>query len=296
MQSRKFSLVRGNTYRVTRTDGCGRLVDGECISYVTDGFVSLEIEPRTVETEELELTKSNGQRCVDVPAEENLAGYDITATLCGVDPVLFEMMTKTPIIYDAQGVPVGYKANTGVDKSDHGFAIEVWSTVPNDACGEGTGRAYGYVLFPFLRNGMLGGFTIENAAITMTMTGLSTRSGTAWGTGPYDVTVDESGNPSPLLEPLDKDDHHVALLTTTAPPEETGECVASGPPATGATSGTPGTWTPMDSYAPSTLTELQASSITATPETAWTTGEYVVLGDGSRAHWNSTAWAAGAAS
>jgi hypothetical protein len=64
--------------------------------------------------------------------------------------------------------------------------------------------------------------------------------------------------------------------------------------ATGATGITsPGTFTPPGAMAPPNLAAM--SGVTASPATAWTTGQYVVLGDGSQAHWNGTAWVAGVA-
>jgi hypothetical protein len=64
--------------------------------------------------------------------------------------------------------------------------------------------------------------------------------------------------------------------------------------ATGATGITsPGTFTPPGAMAPANLAAM--SGVTASPATAWTTGQYVVLGDGSQAHWNGTAWVAGVA-
>lgn len=62
--------------------------------------------------------------------------------------------------------------------------------------------------------------------------------------------------------------------------------------ATVATAGIPGSF---NGAYPDTLAELQASDITASPATAWTTGQYVELGDASQANWNGTAWVAGAA-
>jgi hypothetical protein len=56
---------------------------------------------------------------------------------------------------------------------------------------------------------------------------------------------------------------------------------------------TPGNFTPPGGSAPANLAAM--SGITATPATAWATGTYVVLGDGSKAHWNGTAWVAGIA-
>lgn len=35
--------------------------------------------------------------------------------------------------------------------------------------------------------------------------------------------------------------------------------------------------------------------VAATPVTPWTTGQYVTLDDGSKAHWNGSAWVAGPA-
>jgi hypothetical protein len=64
-------------------------------------------------------------------------------------------------------------------------------------------------------------------------------------------------------------------------------------PATGATAGAPGAFTPSGAEVPANL--AARTGITASPATAWTAGQHVVLGDASQAHWNGTAWAAGAA-
>ncbi|MEU3265116.1 hypothetical protein [Streptomyces bacillaris] len=63
--------------------------------------------------------------------------------------------------------------------------------------------------------------------------------------------------------------------------------------ATGATAGTPGSFTPDGATSPENLAAL--SGVIATPSSAWTTGQHVVLGDSSKAYWNGTAWVAGQA-
>ncbi|MEU7030049.1 hypothetical protein AB0A60_25630 [Streptomyces sp. NPDC046275] len=63
--------------------------------------------------------------------------------------------------------------------------------------------------------------------------------------------------------------------------------------ATGASAGTPGAFSPSGATAPSNLAGL--AGVIATPTSAWTTGQHVVLGDGSKAYWNGTAWVAGQA-
>jgi hypothetical protein len=61
--------------------------------------------------------------------------------------------------------------------------------------------------------------------------------------------------------------------------------------ATGATAGNPGTFQPVGATPPANLAAL--AGVTASPTTAWATGEHVVLGDASSAHWDGAAWAAG---
>ncbi|MEU5403714.1 hypothetical protein ABZ348_30985 [Streptomyces sp. NPDC005963] len=64
--------------------------------------------------------------------------------------------------------------------------------------------------------------------------------------------------------------------------------------ALGATAGIPGAFTPSGSLVPANLAGLDL--ITASPTTAWSAGQYVVLGDNSNAHWNGTDWITGIAS
>ncbi|MET0786510.1 MAG: hypothetical protein ABWY25_07390 [Paenisporosarcina sp.] len=64
-----------------------------------------------------------------------------------------------------------------------------------------------------------------------------------------------------------------------------------------ATAGTPGTWEPTGSTPPASVSALQTAdpAIVASPNTAWTTGQYVqtaTAGVGGQAHWNGTAWTA----
>lgn len=83
-------------------------------------------------------------------------------------------------------------------------------------------------------------------------------------------------------------------LTTVAPPAPSCGASELGVPATGATAGTPADLTPANSYPPEDLADAQ-TGFTATPGTAWTAGQYVVLADGTEAHWDGTAWVAGRA-
>ena len=66
-------------------------------------------------------------------------------------------------------------------------------------------------------------------------------------------------------------------------------------PATGATAGDPGSFTPSGSSPPSNLVALQGGSVVASPATAWTIGQHVILGDASQAYWDGDSWEAGEA-
>ena len=63
--------------------------------------------------------------------------------------------------------------------------------------------------------------------------------------------------------------------------------------ATGAVAGTPGQFTPAGCTRPAN--EAGLASVTASPTTAWTAGQYVVTADQLGAHWTGTAWAVGVA-
>ena len=53
---------------------------------------------------------------------------------------------------------------------------------------------------------MLGDFTIENGAVTFTVSNAATKTGSGWDEGPYDV-IDGYADGAPLLTALDTSDH-----------------------------------------------------------------------------------------
>lgn len=64
--------------------------------------------------------------------------------------------------------------------------------------------------------------------------------------------------------------------------------------ATAATAGTPGRYTaPENATAPADFAAM--TPVGAIPLTAWTTGQYVNVGDGTTAYWSGTAWTVGKA-
>jgi hypothetical protein len=299
MATNSFPLVRGRTMRVTKTDGCCAPAYGPDNMVVTDGFVSVALTANINEPEEIVITNANGKTCVRDAGCPEFQGYSVEITFCEVSPCLFSLVTGQPSVVDAAGDIVGFRMNSGVSVCDSGFALEVWMGVPGVAC-SGEQGGFGYLLLPCLQGGVIGDFTIENAAITFTVTGANTKDGNGWGSGPFDVVADAGGNAGPLPSPLDPDDHLYVSFTTVAPPEETDGCVEleqpASVPATGATAGNPGTWQPAGATPPANA--AAAGAIVASPNTAWTTGQYVQGTDAGAAgqmYWNGTAWTAGPA-
>lgn len=69
-------------------------------------------------------------------------------------------------------------------------------------------------------------------------------------------------------------------------------------PATGATAGIPGSWTPAGSTPPADVAATQSSGIVASPLTGWTTGQFVqtaTVGAAGRVTWTGSGWVGGAA-
>lgn len=291
-----FALVRGRAMRVTKLDGCGAVVLGPDSQVSSEGFISIALTAQTDEGTAISVTNAAGKVCIsDTPAPK-FTGYAVEVAFCGVNPDLISLMTGQSKVLDGNDLAVGFRMNSGVDASDSGFALESWSSVPAAVCEEGASDTYGYFLIPFMQGGVLGDFTIANDAVNFTLTGAVSKDGSAWGVGPYDVVLDDADAESPLLVAIDPKDHLHMQLTSVAPPD-TDDCGtgAVGVEATLITAGIPATLTPANSYAPASLADLVSEAPTKTPTTAWTTGQYVLLRDGSKAHWDGDSWEAGPA-
>src|SRR5690606_16846926 len=157
----------------------------------------------------IQTRNANNEKCLNVPAEPSYEGETVTLTLCEVDPGLVFIMTGQRVIYNASGVVVGIAKNTDVSPSNVNFAFGMWMGAPAvDACDDpnATG-SYGYVLLPFVQGGVFGDFSVENDAVTFTIQNASSKDGNRWGNGPYNVMLDEAGDPALLAQPLLTNDH-----------------------------------------------------------------------------------------
>lgn len=221
MATRTLKLVKGRRIRLTRVDGCGRPVFGENSQAVSKGFISVALTANTTDTDEVNLTNAAGERCIYIPAESSIASYSVEIAFCDVDPELFSLATGQQVVLDAAGNAIGLSVDTAIDTTASGFALELWAGVgDDDACASGALSSYGYFLLPFLKGGIIGDFTVENDAVTFTLTGATTRDGNAWGVGPYNnVFTDAEGDLTPLPEAISTTAALWWAKTNAAPPE-----------------------------------------------------------------------------
>jgi hypothetical protein len=255
--------------RVTRLDGCGRPVYGDGSVGVSDGFVSVAFTANTDEGTEINVQNAAGKTCVrEVPCPTFL-GYGVEVQFCNADPALFAILTGQEPVLDEDGVAVGFRVNSDISGCDSGFALEVWTGVPGVACDTSTSsdaEPGGYLLLPYLQGGIFGDFTIENDAISFTVTGAQTKTGSGWGTGPYDVTR-AGGQPAPLADPIDKGDHlHVQYVDVAPPP---------------AFCGTQPLLDPTDPALTGVSTAVDELEVTFTPAPTGGDPWYVDFGDGT---------------
>lgn len=209
-QSKKVSFLRGKRMRVTVLDAAGRPVIGDSSVVSTKGVVTVGYTSNVEDGEAVSVPNMNGETCVSEPATPTFTGFGVEVEFCEVDFALLEIITGQEAYVDEDGVIIGITESTNVDLSAVNFALEMWlgSTNPGE---------YGYILTPFLGGGVIGDISVENGAISFTVTGLQTKNGTGWGKGPYNVEL-VGGVASPLRLPMLANDHRRIITTKVAPP------------------------------------------------------------------------------
>lgn len=294
---RTFGPVSFQVARFTRLDRCGRPVYSNESRLITDGLISVEASANIDEGEAIERTNAAGKRCIYRAPKPRHNGYTVTLNLCGVDPFVVNFTTGEPLVENGAGDIAGFDVDTEVSGTDAGFALELWNDLgEGDVCAPTAGEKVGYMILPFLSGGVIGDFTVENDAVDFSVSNAQSKKGHSWGTGPYLVDVDEGGAPV-ALAPIRPSVALRVLEVGLTPPGVSDGAIPlddpAAPEATGATAGTPGAFTPAGAFRPETVDDMDG--ITASPTTAWTAGQFVMLQDGTPAHWTGTAWAAGPA-
>lgn len=232
MKSICYTPVRGRVVRLTRLDGCGRPVYGEDGQVVSDGIVTVTMTANIDEGEEVNVPNFAGNRCVYEAAKPTFTGRTVQIDFCRVDPALFSLATGQEPVYNVDGEAIGFNEADDVDLTRTAFALEVWTGVQttSDACAEdseGEAVLSGYLLLPYLSGGVLGDITIENGAVTFSLTNAATKRGSGWGVGPYNVQRGTAGEATTLVgiggapDPIKAAQHLRNFVTDVPPPDPT---------------------------------------------------------------------------
>lgn len=219
-RQKDVSLYKSKRMRATLLDAAGRPVYGAQSVVITSGQISTTFTPNVEEGEAISQPNGNGDTCLNVPATPTFTGFAVESTFCKVDFALFELLTGNPVVLNDNGTIVGIDEGTDIDLSKVNFALELWTGAQTSATlRTGSQGEWGYILAPFLSGGTLGDITIENAAITFTVTGMQTKNGAAWGAGPYNVEL-VAGVAAPLFKPLTSKKHRRIMSAEIAPPSD----------------------------------------------------------------------------
>ena len=214
------AYVYGRRIRVTKLDSCGRPVEGDASVVTSSGFISVAYTTNTDSGTEIKVPNAAGETIVRAPAIPKFLGHTVNLSLGNVDPELFHLMTGQEVYRDYDDKIVGFTTDEDIVASDTAFALELWmGVVDGDVCDDPNAQgAYGYVLLPFVQGGVPGDFTVENDAVKFTIQDAATKRGTRWGTGPYDIMLDDGGLPAPLPTALASSKHMLLIEVAVAPP------------------------------------------------------------------------------
>ena len=231
MANRCASLYRGLVMRATRLNACGQPVYGPCNQITTSGFISVSQSTETEDSDAITSTRADGSTCINVPGKTSFSYYELEIEFCEVNPLLVQIIDPSAeIMYDEDGDVVGVATgdNEGVS-TDEGFGMELWlgtQSSGDDVCSGGGSRQWqgGYLLYPRVIGASEGDFTVENDALTLTLTG-RTLAPNGWRKGPYNVWAGAEGVPQPLPKPMPTRKHRLLIpVTTVRPPEPDCEC------------------------------------------------------------------------
>lgn len=216
-----IKLVKGRRIRLTALDFCGRPIYSDDSTAVSKGFISVAYTANTTETDAVSVPNAAGELVINEPAETTVSGYSVEISFAEVDPELFSLATGQPVVLDLDGNVIGLDIDTRIEITT-AFALELWAgTAAGNVCEPGTTAqgSWGYFLVPFLKGGIVGDFTVENGAVSFTLTGATTREGNSWGVGPYrDIQIGADDLPGPLTRPVSSSLALRTILVDVAPP------------------------------------------------------------------------------
>jgi len=218
-KGKTVSFLRGKRIRATLLDGAGRPVIGDSSVVTSKGFTTIGMTTNVEDGEAISQTNANGESCILETAVSTFTGIGVEIEFCGVDFSLFTLLTGQELVLNEDGVAVGIDELTGIDLGDVNVALEMWMGASSDATpAAGSQGFFGYIILPRLGGGTISDVSIENGAINLSITGMTTKDNNLWGAGPYNVDL-VGGVAAPLFKPLKPKVHRRVQIVEVAPPE-----------------------------------------------------------------------------
>lgn len=213
--------IKGRVARFIQLDVCGNPVTGVSgLQVITKGFISIGLEPQYEDGEPQRQKLADGSLCVNDMDDDEFTHVQLNISLCGVCPSISQIVSGARLL--GTGTPVtGTGAAYSEGQITNRWSLEVWQNVTGrGACDPATGAPkYVYWAFPNVGNGRVGSSAIENAALTMALTGRTDAVGLLWGDGP--------GTLGPWAPAFVEGEHFLWNITTVAPPTIPSNCGAT---------------------------------------------------------------------
>ncbi len=291
------SSILGTWMRVTPLSIAGD-IDTDKPVLNSKGFITATFSPQFEDGDEITEKAADGSVCVSFKVDDSFTRVDFSLSLCDVDPEVTALLAGGNVILDEDNSVVGYTSPVAGSKVGNPVAIEVWSQAIV-AGKPASDRPYWHWVFPYVKVRYEGDRELGNSRLANEFTGQGVGNSALVGTG---LNPDNAGddyvtyrealiNPFSYVRTTGQPD--TQPLFSGSWPDVTGNITPYEAP-TGATAGIPGAFTPGTATIPYDLGDLQDLGALG-QGAAWTTGQYVVLGDGTYANWTGSAWASGEA-
>ena len=291
------SSILGTWMRVTPLDIAGNIDTAKPVLN-SKGFITATFSPQFEDGDEITEKAADGSVCVSFKVDDSFTRVDFSLSLCDVDPEVTALLAGGNVILDDDGAVIGYTSPVAGSLVGNPVAVEVWSQAVI-AGKPASDNPYWHWVFPYIKVRYEGDRELGNSRLANEFTGQGVGNSALVGLGlnPGNAGDDYVTYREALINPF-------SYVRTTGQPDSQPLLSGSWPDVvgnitpyeapTGVTPGIPGSFTPGTATIPYDLGDLQALGALG-ESTAWTTGQYVELGDTTNAYWDGAAWVSGEA-
>lgn len=212
--------------RFTLLDGCGRPIFGPDSTFVVSSPPQVEITQNITEGEVFELIAGNGEACYSVRQPDRVSGDGWQFDLCGIDTEMWSALNDNYIpMIGHRGETIGISEGYSLNSARSAF-VELWVTEPSGDGGDCPEEVEVEARYVWVGAGRLRNFRTADTLTFGTDSSPATlhavsQSGARWGNGPYDVVLDENGQPAPFANPINPDRRKNFAVVDLPPPEPT---------------------------------------------------------------------------